>query len=341
VPQVIYEERAVEVPQILIVEAITKKPQPVVQGVRKEIPKYILQAQERIVEGAPSILKVERPVEIPQIMTAEAITQVPVAQVEIVGKNIPKVTTEVVTQLVEVPHVLVEEVLVEIPQIQTCEIIRQVQMPVIQTVQRQVARVTTQVVEVVQQVPAVLINEIAVDAPVVQVVEVMKQTCVGSAMRIGTTTTQFERAIAREEVVMAVSERVQTGIMYEAAPLGFGTVTMQPTVVERTNPMTITQVMMAGQGGVVASQIGVVGEIDQVNAYGQVVERDFVAQSVLEVDRVNAFGQVVEVDLVAQTEIVEVNAFGQVVEQEFVSCVTCGVGVACVCLVQPVVTYVA
>merc|ERR1719272_351442 len=45
-----------------------------------------------------------------------------------------------------------------------------------------------------------------------------------------------------------------------------------------------------------------VTEIDQVNAFGQVVERDFVVRgaggAVTEIDKCNAFGQVVERDFV-------------------------------------------
>merc|ERR1719272_1519454 len=97
---------------------------------------------------------------------------------------------------------------------------------------------------------------------------------------------------------------------------------------------------------------GAVGEIDRVNAFGQVVERDFVAQApmivggaVAEIDGVNAFGQVVERDFVVGgatrglgvpvstglngvarvigqsrgvAEIDRVNAFGQVVERDFI-----------------------
>jgi len=118
-----------------------------------------------------------------------------------------------------------------------------------------------------------------------------------------------------------------------------------------------------------------VTEIDQVNAYGQVVERDFVVgggaalgrgigvpvqsglngvarvigmgatQMVTEIDRVNAYGQVVERDFIGaggvtqvigggvtygaapmvtygapmMTEVDRVNAYGQVVERDFVS----------------------
>lgn len=94
-----------------------------------------------------------------------------------------------------------------------------------------------------------------------------------------------------------------------------------------------------------------VTEVDKVNAFGQVVERDFVSRSggVTEIDRANASGQVFERDFilggnmplatiapqvpmrtispqvtqsfrpVGVTEVDKVNAFGQVVERDFVS----------------------
>jgi hypothetical protein len=57
-------------------------------------------------------------------------------------------------------------------------------------------------------------------------------------------------------------------------------------------------------------------EIDQVNEYGQVVERDFVGggeqivetlvqQPMVEIDQVNAYGQVVERDFVGGATYVE------------------------------------
>merc|ERR1712188_345498 len=106
-----------------------------------------------------------RPIEVPMIQTAEAITQVPVPTVQMVEKQIPKVMTEAVEKIQEVPQVLIEEQLVEVTQIQTAEIIRQVQKPVVQAVQKGIPKISTQVVEKVQQVPAVLINEVGLDVP--------------------------------------------------------------------------------------------------------------------------------------------------------------------------------
>jgi hypothetical protein len=100
-----------------------------------------------------------------------------------------------------------------------------------------------------------------------------------------------------------------------------------------------------------------VTEVDQVNAFGQVVERDLVAGALVvaptvlvaptvpavEIDQVNAFGQVIERDFVAGTtpvptlyaapvvgapagpmvaEVDTVNAFGQVVERDLVTAPT-------------------
>jgi hypothetical protein len=184
--------------------------------------------------------------------------------------------TEVVTVTQEVPHTLVEEVLVEVPQVQTAEIIRQVQMPVVQTVQRQVPRITTQVVEKVQQVAFPLINEVAQEVPQVQTIEVLKQTAVATSQRIVQQGVQYERAVQRETVLNRVEASQMTGTMYEAGIVGVReNVAIQPTVVERVSPMTITNMQVAAPAtGYVQAATGY--EVDQINAYGQVVERDLV-----------------------------------------------------------------
>jgi len=105
VPQVIYEERPVEVPQVVNVEAITQVPKPQTQFVPKEIPKVILQAQERIVEV------VEHQVE-------EVINQVPVPVVQEVVRHVPKVQVQKVEKIISTPQVQTVERVVEIPQIQ-------------------------------------------------------------------------------------------------------------------------------------------------------------------------------------------------------------------------------
>merc|ERR1711957_1002028 len=96
---------AVEVQQVLMCEAVTQVPRAQVQYINKEVPKYVLQAVEQVVD-VPSVLNVEVPVEVPMVMTCEAITQVPVENRQIVPKQIPKVMTEVVNQMQQVPQVL-------------------------------------------------------------------------------------------------------------------------------------------------------------------------------------------------------------------------------------------
>merc|ERR1712028_146330 len=189
--------------------------------------------------------------------------------------GVPKVMTEVVEVLQEAPHMLVEEVLVEIPQVQTAEIIRQVQLPVVQTVQRQIPRITTQVKEVVQQVAFPLINEVAQEIPQVQMVEVLKQTAVATSQRIVQQGVQYERAVQRETVLNRVEASQMTGTMYEAGIVGVReNVSIQPTVVERRSPMTITNMQVTAPSTAYAQ--AAFGEVDVVNAFGQVVERDIV-----------------------------------------------------------------
>lgn len=91
-----------------MVEAVTQVPRAQVQYINKEVPKYVLQAVEQVVD-VPSVLNVEVPVEVPMVMTCEAITQVPVENRQIVPKQIPKVMMEVVNQMQQVPQVLIEE----------------------------------------------------------------------------------------------------------------------------------------------------------------------------------------------------------------------------------------
>jgi len=181
------------------------------------------------------------------IQTCEAITEIPVAQVQIVEKQIPKVMTEVIEKIQEVPQVLIEEQLVEVTQVQTCEVIRQVQKPMVQQVQISIPRITTQVVEKVQAVPATLINEVAVDLPQVQTIEVLKQTANCTSQRIVQNSTQFERAVPREQVVERIDAATIGGV-YAAGVIGVReNVLVQPTAVERVSPI-MTQSMVGERG---------------------------------------------------------------------------------------------
>jgi len=217
-------------------EAITKKPQAMVQKVQKQVPKYVLQAQEVIVD-VPTTLNVERPVEVPQIMTAEAITQVPVAEVQIVEKAIPRVTTEAIQTIQEVPQVLIEEMLVEVPQVQMAEAIKQVPKEMVQARQRGIPVVQTQVREIVQAVSVPLINEVAIDVPQVQVVEVMKQTAALSQQRLVQTSRQYEL----ETAAYRTMPEERAGV-YQAQVIGVVDKPIQQTAVER-----LSNVMVAPQ----------------------------------------------------------------------------------------------
>jgi len=194
----------------------------------------------------PGVLSQEIPVEVPQVQTAEAIMQVPVEQLQVVEKQIPKVMTEAIERIQEVPQVLLEEQLVEVPQVQTAEIIKQVSKPIVQPVQKGIPKISTQVVEVVQAVPALLTNEIAQEVPQVQMVEVFKQTANATSQRIVQTGIQYERAIARDEIINRVEPGVMAGV-YEAGVLGvLDNALVQPTVVERVSPiMTQGELMVA------------------------------------------------------------------------------------------------
>jgi hypothetical protein len=132
------------------------------------------------------------------------------------------------------------------------------------------------VVEKVQQVAFPLINEVAQEVPQVQMVEVLKQTAVATSQRIVQQGVQYERAVERETVLNRVEASQMTGTMYEAGIVGVrDNVAIQPTVVERVSPMTITN-MQVGAPAVGYAQAATGYEVDQVNALGQVVERDLV-----------------------------------------------------------------
>jgi len=122
-----------------------------------------------------------------------------------------------------------------------------------------------------------LINEVAQEIPQVQMVEVLKQTAVATSQRIVQQGVQYERAVQRETVLNRVEASQMTGTMYNAGIVGVReNVSIQPTAVERLNPMTITN-MQVGAPAVSYIQAGTgYEEIDQVNAFGQVVERDIV-----------------------------------------------------------------
>jgi hypothetical protein len=106
------------------------------------------------------------------------------------------------------------------------------------------------VVEIVQAVPATLINEVALDVPQVQMVEVFKQTANATSQRIVQNAFQYERAIGRE-VVERTDLAVMAGV-YDAGVVGFReNVSVQPTVVERLNPVVAgyTEEVIVGGGG--------------------------------------------------------------------------------------------
>lgn len=103
-----------------------------------------------------------------------------------------------------------------------------------------------------------------------------------------------------------------------------------------TQPATMMAAPVTMMAAPVTVAAPAVTEVDQVNAFGQVVERDFVVnqqrelgtpvrtglngvarvlgvqQAVVEVDRVNAFGQVVERDLIGGSGVTQVIGGGAV-----------------------------
>merc|ERR1719352_714566 len=109
---------------VQVAEVITQVPKPEYQYIDKQIPKFMTECREQIVE-VPQVLYEERLVEVPQVQVAEVIRQVPKHTVQHVQKGIPKVTTQVVEKVVPVPTSLITETAVEVPQVQVIEVLKQ------------------------------------------------------------------------------------------------------------------------------------------------------------------------------------------------------------------------
>jgi hypothetical protein len=154
----------------------------------------VLQPVEKF-EDVSIALTVERPVEVPQILTAEAVVKVPVEQTQIVEKQIPQIMTEEIQRIEEVPQVLIEERLVEVPTVQVAEAIRQVPKEVVQMRKKVIPKISTQAIEKVQQVSVPLIVEKAIEVPQTQVVEVLKQTAQLSQQRLVQTRRQLDGGV--------------------------------------------------------------------------------------------------------------------------------------------------
>ncbi|OLQ01661.1 Pentatricopeptide repeat-containing protein, chloroplastic [Symbiodinium microadriaticum] len=199
VPQVVYEERPVEVEQVHTVEALTEIPKPVVQTIEKQIPRV------------PTTLQVEQPVEerVPTEIATTIGNQSPPRDdidVQYVDREVPNVTYQPVEQIVEVPqehcsippralppapdtlNVVVRHELhpswlpafeklgfnfvdtwkfmwPEVPQVQLAEFVKQVPKQQIREVPKHIPRVETRCVEKIQSVPVNLLHEVAVEVP--------------------------------------------------------------------------------------------------------------------------------------------------------------------------------
>jgi len=173
-------------------------------GVNKEIPKVVLQAQERVVE-------------VPVMQQVDLVVQVPRPEIEYVDKQVPKVTTEAREMVVEVPQVFYEERLQHVPQVQVAEVVKQVAAPQTREVVKQIPKIVeTRVIEKVVQVPSTLIQETAVEVPKVMHHEVVTQKASANMQqRVIQTGYQYQRNAHREEVVSRELE-AQVGGEYNA-----------------------------------------------------------------------------------------------------------------------------
>lgn len=157
----------------------------------------------------------------------------------------------------------------------------------------------------------------------------------------------FASQVVSQPVTMMAAQPITTTVQGVSGIYG-GPSIVSGGIVQPRSMVAAQPVTVLGGAATMATRVGAVTEVDQVNAFGQVVERDLVQNlggGVTEIDRVNAFGQVFERDLVVGgaarqlgapvqtglngvarvlgtsmgvTEIDRVNQFGQVVERDFV-----------------------
>ncbi|CAJ1329151.1 unnamed protein product [Effrenium voratum] len=162
--------------------------------------------------------------EVPQVLVAEQVRQVPYAEVQTVEREVPNVTYQPVEQtIVEVPQVLREERLVEVPQLQVAEFIKQVPKQQVQEVPKRIPKVEMRCVERVQNVPVQLIQEVAVEVPQVLRHEVITQVSQAAEQRIVQEAQEYSRTVRREEVVVGEGEGGYAGA-YEARVVRAGPV---------------------------------------------------------------------------------------------------------------------
>jgi hypothetical protein len=158
VPQAIYEERPVEVPEIHETCAVTEVPKPQVQSLPKYVPKVEFVVEERIQE-VPMALQREEAVEVPTPLIVEPVRQVLKPEVEYIDREIPVVHTYLNETLEEVPQILYEEQIVEVPQIEQVELIKEVPVQNIQHIPREIPVIENRVVETI--VP--ILQEVDID----------------------------------------------------------------------------------------------------------------------------------------------------------------------------------
>jgi len=142
VPTTLTQEQPVEVPEVQWVDSVTHVPNPQTEYIPREIPKIVgVQAQERV-EEVPIVLRQERQFEVEQVQYVDAVKQVLRPEVQIVDKIVPKLVTEAVEKIVEVPQQpLVEEVPVPVPQVRTVEALREEAVEHVQQAVREVPKV--------------------------------------------------------------------------------------------------------------------------------------------------------------------------------------------------------
>lgn len=175
VPQFIRREMLVELEQEQQYEAVEQQGIVIYEEVVKNIPKYLYEAREHIVE-VPHVLHKEIIVEVPQVQIVELVRQVPREQRQRQIVHVEKPVVQFRDKFVDVPSVTTKEQIVEVPRIEEVEIIRQVPGPhETQTVERQVEKHINEYIEAMEEVPFIEIEEQIIEVPQIEIREVVKQ----------------------------------------------------------------------------------------------------------------------------------------------------------------------
>jgi len=239
----------VYVPQLVQHEAIVKVPKPQIQRIPKEIPKMVLQSQEKVVD-IPQILRHERAVEVPVVKAVETVTQIPQEQVQMVEKPVHRVVTQVQEREVAVPMTVVEQRLKRVENVVEKVVRQEVLEEVAQTRDIPVRQINPIQVDKKATVPVTLLHEKGVEVPQTLNVEIVKQRPAATRQVFVHTAKEREiRAVQREAVVHAQAGEI-IGEAYQPVEIATGTRIAEATdVIEEQHNEDSVEIMLIRHDG--------------------------------------------------------------------------------------------